>query len=82
MKNAIKFLMALTACFLMSGIVWADDAEFRLVNTRNDMAVGQEFHVALQVRMTGTPPRTLASMTIDVYYNSTLTQWGDDPSAG
>jgi hypothetical protein len=77
MKNAIRLWIVVTACLLMSGTVWADNAEYRLVLARNDMSIGGEFHVDLQIRATsGTALHTLASSTVDIYY----TQYADDPS--
>jgi hypothetical protein len=79
MKNAIRLWIVVTACLLMSGTVWADNAEYRLVLARNDMSIGGEFHVDLQIRATsGTALHTLASSTVDIYYTSTLTQYADD----
>ncbi len=71
----------LLICFLV-GIAQADDAEFRLVVSRNDAAVGGEFHVDVEIRISsGTSPRTLNSFNVDVYYSSALNEWsGADPS--
>jgi hypothetical protein len=77
-KTLISCLM-LTFC-LSAGIVSADNAEFRLVVSRNDMGIGGQFHVDLEMRITsGTSPRTLNSLTVDIYYSSALTEWATSP---
>jgi hypothetical protein len=74
MKSFTITAVAVTACFLLSGIAGADNAEFRLVNTRNDMAVSGAFYADLQIRITsGTSPRTLNGLTADVQFGSNLT---------
>ena len=78
------FIIALIVLFSAS-VVFADNAEFRLQVTRNDGHAGGEFHVTLQMRISAgsTSPRTLNSMTVDVYYTSQLNPWGDDwPGTG
>jgi methionine-rich copper-binding protein CopC len=75
---AVSLLMLL---FASLDFLFADDAEFRLVSARNDQTVGGELHLDLEMRITnGTTPRTLNSITVDVYYGSELTEWADDPS--
>jgi hypothetical protein len=83
MKNPLKILLSVITLLFICGSAIADDAEFRLVVSRNDMIVGEEFDVDLEIRMTsGTAPRTLASFNVDIYYSSTLTQWDSNPSTG
>ena len=72
----IFFIISLTAT-----LVFADNAEFRTVVSRNDAAVSGEFHLDLEMRITsgGTSPRTLDAITIDIYYGSQLTAWATAP---
>ncbi len=59
----------------------ADDTQFRLIVSHNDVAAGGEFHVDLQVKITsGTNPRVLNSLTADVYYPEELSTYGSDPA--
>jgi hypothetical protein len=83
MKKLTVVLFVALSVILGVGAALADDAEFQLVVTRNDMSIGGEFDVVLQMQIkTGsTTPRTLNSLTADIYYTSTLTQWTDDPSS-
>jgi len=78
MKKILVFSMII---LLRTGASLANEAEFRLVESRNDMSLGGEFHLDLQIRIVGgTSPRTLNSLTADIDYTSTLTQWQSDPS--
>jgi len=71
----------LLSCFLAE-IAQADNAEFRLVVSRNDAAVGGRFHVDLETRISnGTSPRTLNSLTVDILYGSQLTAWASNPDS-
>ncbi len=82
MKRIVWWGFMLLICFLVE-LSQADDAEFRLVVSRNDMAVGGEFHADLEMQITsGTSPRTLNSLTVDVYYGPELSQWSADPATG
>ena len=75
-----KFFYLIVALFINLNLLFADDVEFRHVVTRNDMIVGGELHLDLEMRITsGTSPRTLSSMTIDILTPSELTQ---EPSPG
>ena len=71
-------------CFIIIAIFtitasFADDVEFRTTVVRNDASVGGEFHLDLEMRITnGTSPRSLNSITADIYYGSELVAWGDD----
>ncbi|MHA1231704.1 MAG: FlgD immunoglobulin-like domain containing protein [Candidatus Helarchaeota archaeon] len=80
MKNLVRLFAYLLFFFTNLNILFADEAAFRLVVTRNDKAVGGEFHVDLQIKITnGTSPRTLNSLTVDVYYSSELAEWPSNP---
>ena len=82
MKKVISILAVVALLLFVSGMAMADDAEFRLVVSQNDATVGGEFHLDLQMRITeGVSPRTLNSLTVDVYYGSELTQWATNPAA-
>ena len=81
-KRIVCWGFILLACFLVE-ITLADDAEFRLVVSSNDAFVGGEFHVDLEMKITGgTAPRTLNSITADVAYTSQLTEYGGNPATG
>ena len=68
-----KILLFLFIVFLAS-LLFADDSEFRLIVSRNDLAVDGEFQVDLQVRVPdGQTAHTLNSLTADVSYGSGLT---------
>ena len=59
----------------------ADDVSFRLVESRNDFIVGGAFHLDLEMKITsGVTPRTLNSITVDVYYTNELSPWSSTPS--
>ncbi len=81
MKNMIFCILTGLTILLFSSFGYADDAEFRTVISQNDESIGGEFHLDLQIRITdGTSPRTLNSLTIDIYYESELTAWADNPA--
>lgn len=72
-KTTLVFLML---SLLMLQAVNADDAVFRLVVSRNDKTAGGQFHADLQIQInSGTSPRTLNSMTADIYYTPQLNEW-------
>ncbi len=59
----------------------ADDTQFRLVVSHNDVATTGEFHADLQIKITsGTTPRVLNSLTADVYYPEELSTYSSDPA--
>ena len=73
MFQKIIWVNVLIILFL-TGNVLADDAVFRTVVSRNDMSIGGQFNLDLQIQSTsGTSPRTLNSLTVDVYYGSQIT---------
>ncbi len=81
MRKIYYFTIVLVLVFSNMNLLFADDAEFQIVTIRNDMTVGGELHLDLQMRMTsGTSPRTLNSTTIDIDYGTELTEWDSDPS--
>ncbi len=83
MKKSIFYMLISLTMVLFSTNGYADSAEFRTVVSQNDASVAGEFHLDLQMRITsGDSPRTLNSLTIDVYYGSELTEWGDNPATG
>jgi hypothetical protein len=68
-----KALVLLTIFILFHINLPADSASFRTTVTKNDMIVGGDFWLDLQVRITGgTSPRTLNSLTADVYFGSEI----------
>ena len=79
-----RIFFILVVPFISISTLFADNAEFRLQESRNDMSEGGEFHADLQLRITsGTSSRTLNSLTADVYYTSELDEWGDNwPGTG
>jgi hypothetical protein len=76
MKTIKILLFSLSIILLSSSEILSDNVEFRLIESFNGGAVGTEFHVDLQMRISsGTSPRTLNSITADVYYGSRLSEW-------
>lgn len=59
-------------------ILHADSAMLRTVVNKNDLSVGGDFWLDLQIKITddGTSPRTLNSFTADIYYTSTISYNG------
>jgi len=84
--KAMKIFSTIIFFIFILGVIdiaYADNAEFRTVVTRNDNSVGGEFHLDLQIRITsGTSPRTLNSMTVDIIYGTQLTEWSTNPATG
>jgi hypothetical protein len=93
-KNVAVFGAAILLQFIdIKSAAFAEGAvEFRTVLLRNDGAVGGEYHLDLEMKITdGLSPRTLSSLTIDVNYASSLTgfdaenagvaSWGIDGAA-
>lgn len=79
MKIITVFFTILLCLSLFSVTAYAEEVSFRTVVSRNDMTIGGEFHLDLQIKITtGISPRTLNSLTVDVHYGSELTEWGDD----
>ena len=81
MKQSLVFLLSTLFLLMMLSSMLADDLSFRLIESRNDMVVGGEFHLDLEMKITsGVTPRTLNSMTVDVYYTNELSPWSSTPS--
>ena len=82
MKTLTKFAAILLIQFLMCTVLFADEAQFRLIEARNDGVIGGELYLDLEMRISnGQMPRTLNSFTIDIYYGDELQEWPeDDPS--
>lgn len=81
MKSVKLVLVIFSIILLSSTETLPDDAEFRVIETRNDQIIGGEFHVDLQIRIaSGINLRTLSSITADLYYDAArLTQWSSNP---
>ena len=82
----VKVISICVCLFLFANSeLYSDDAQYRLIVSKNDLSStppNNEFYLDLQIEITsGTSPRTLNSLTADVYYGSELTAWsGLDPS--
>jgi hypothetical protein len=73
MKKVVIFSFFILMLVFFSN-AYTDNASFRLVEIRNDAVVGGELHMNLQMQITsGSPPRTLNSLTIEVLYGTQLT---------
>jgi len=60
-------------------ILHADSAMLRTVVNKNDLSVGGDFWLDLQIMITdGTSPRTLNSLTTDIYYGSEVAYISSD----
>ena len=67
------FVIIVIIFFLCCTLLYADDASFRTIVSKNDMAVDGDFWLDLEIKITsGTSPRTLNSFTADIYYTSTI----------
>lgn len=78
----ISSILLLTFSFVLLNIseILADDAEFRLIELRNDQKILGEYHIGIQIRvLSGTYPRTLNSFTADIYYGSKLAPFINKP---
>jgi hypothetical protein len=76
MKKLMSFVVVALILLCGFGAAQADNAEYRLVVNTNSMTVGGDFWLDLQMRISsGTTTRTLSSITVNVYYTSSLTPW-------
>jgi len=76
-KNVAMFGAAILFQCIENTAFAEGTVEFRTVLVRNDGAVGDEYHLDLQMKITdGSWPRTLSSLTVDVNYASSLTGFG------
>jgi len=67
--RVLFIFIVLQFCMLLH----ADNASFRTVVSKNDMSVGGDFWLDFQIRITeGTHPRTLNSLTSDVYFGNEI----------
>ena len=74
-KTLTIFIIILSTLFVTN--LHADDAILRTVVSKNDLSVGGDFWLDLQIKITnGTSPRTLNSFTADIYYTSTISYDG------
>lgn len=80
--KTIKLLFIFIFLFFAWSEIYPDNAEFRLLEVRNDGVVSGELHLDLQIKIStgSTTPRTLTSLTVDVNYGSELTQWSSNPA--
>ncbi len=66
---------------VMIGAAWADEAAFRMIVSRDDQAVGGEYHVDLEFKITqGEAMRTVSSLACDIDYGPQLAEWDLDPA--
>jgi len=77
MKNKLKISKRLVILLIISLIIpvtiLADTVAFKTVVSKNDMTVGGDFWLDLQMQITeGTSPRTLNSLTADVYFGNQI----------
>jgi len=83
MKKIAGFFTIMTVLIFATSMVMAESVEFRTVVNKNDATVGGEFFLDLEMRITsGTSPKTLNSLTVDVYYGSELTEWSSSAGTG
>ncbi len=89
----MKKIILLITILLSTRLVFADNVDFKVNVDRNDMIVSGEFWLNLQISITsGSTPKTLNGLTVDIYYGSQLTakstfderadNWGPSPGNG
>ena len=77
MQNKLKISKRLVILLIISLIIpisiLADTVAFKTVVTKNDMAVSGDFWLDVQMQITaGTSPRTLNSLTADIYFGDEI----------
>lgn len=77
MKNKLRISKRLVILLIISLIIpisiLADTVAFKTVVSKNDMTVGGDFWLDVQMQITaGTSPRTLNSLTADVYFGNEI----------
>ena len=77
MQNKLKISKRLVILLIISLIIpvtiLADTVAFKTVLSKNDMTIGGDFWFDLQMQITeGTSPRTLNSLTVDVYFGNQI----------
>lgn len=81
MKKLSSIIVIFLLFTVLTAICLADNAEMRLVVSKNDGTVNGDFFVDLELRITdGGTPKTLNSLTADVYYGPQLTEWDSNPA--
>ncbi|MBC8235097.1 PEP-CTERM sorting domain-containing protein [bacterium] len=81
MKKVVGFLSTMTILMIIASTAMADSLAFRTVVSKNDMVVGGDFWLDLEIMITGGQTlRTLSSFTADIYYGSELNS-EPDPTA-
>ena len=83
MENKLKIRKRLVILLIISLImpvtILADTVAFKIVVSKNDMAVGGDLWLDVQMQITaGTSPRTLNSLTADVYFGNEISYAGAD----
>ena len=78
MENKLKISKRLVILLIISLImpltILADTVAFKTVVSKNDMVVSGDFWLDVQMQITaGTSPRTLNSLTADVYFGNEIT---------
>ncbi len=78
MGKKMFFLLLIT---VMIGAAWADEAAFRMFVSRDDQAVGGEYHVDLEFKIIqGEAMRTVSSLACDIDYGPQLAEWDQEPA--
>jgi FlgD Ig-like domain len=76
MKWSWLLATSIMLIFVYTKTSTAETAEFRTVVSRNDQMIGGEFHLDLEMKIaSGTSPRTLNSITVEITYGSELDEW-------
>ncbi|NLP12221.1 PKD domain-containing protein [bacterium] len=79
--NRAKTMIAVVMFLGMLTAAWTQEAEFRTVIVRNDLAEGGELHANVEFRLPGAPAAmTLASAVCHLRYSENLAAWPDDPA--
>ena len=83
MENKLKISKRLVILLIISLVIpislLADTVAFKTVVSKNDMAVSGDFWLDLQMQITaGTSPRTLNSLTADVYFGNEISYTSAD----
>jgi len=83
MRKIVGFFTIMTVLIFATSVVMADSVEFRTVVNKNDATVGGDFFLDVEMKITsGASPKTLNSLTVDVYYGSELTEWSASAGTG
>jgi len=83
MRKIVGFFTIMTILIFSTSVVMANSVEFRTIVNKNDATVGGDFFLDLEMRIASSAsPKTLNSLTVDVYYGPELTEWSANAGTG